>query len=210
MSEREPAAEVDGTELGAAERMAFFSDAVVAIAITLLAIDLQVPKGSTFAEIGAAFGANWNAYLAFLISFAVIGRHWISHHRLFRYVRRADTITIWINLAWLLMIVLTPFLTQFIADEQVDFAHFTIYALAQTLQILIFTALVLRLDRTDAFRPDTPAHWRGLEGWFGAMVSAVAFVVSIPTFPLLGSWAFVLWGVIPWLGGMLEKRLLRS
>lgn len=211
MTERESGQDFDETDRGAAERMTFFSDAVVAIAITLLAIELQVPQGSTFAEIAAGFHANWGEYLAFLISFAVIGRHWISHHRLFRYVGRADTTTIWINLAWLLIIVITPFLTRFIAEEDVDFPRFAVYALAQTLQALIFIALVVRLNRTDAFLPSTPPHWTRRDGWLNSAITATAFVISIPLFPLLGSWAFAVWAVVPWLGGLISGRLgLRS
>jgi uncharacterized membrane protein len=212
MTERSPedtgaTEDFDETERGAAERLTFFSDAVVAIAITLLAIELQVPEGSTAAEIAAGFGANWGEYLAFLISFAVIGRHWISHHRLFRYVGRADTVTIWINLAWLLMIVLTPFFTRFISEEDIDFPRFALYTLAQTLQVLIFAVLVVRLNRSGAFLPDTPAHWTGPEGWLGSVITAAAFVISIPLFPLLGSWAFAAWAVVPWLGGTIAGRL---
>jgi hypothetical protein len=63
----------------------FFSDAVVAIAITLLAIELPVPEGDSTASLLDSLGANSIAYLTFLISFLVIGAHWRSHHQVFRY-----------------------------------------------------------------------------------------------------------------------------
>ncbi|GAA4552253.1 TMEM175 family protein [Pseudonocardia xishanensis] len=201
-----PAADFEETDRGAAERLTFFSDAVVAIAITLLAIELQVPRGETAAELAAGFAADWGEYLAFLISFAVIARHWMSHHRLFRYVGRADTGIIWLNMLWLLLIVLTPFLTRFISEEQVDFPRFAVYALAQTLQTGTFAVLVLVLARTGAFIPGTPRHWLH-RGWVASAVIGGAFLVSIPLFPLLGSWAFALWGVLPFLGGLVTDRL---
>ncbi|GAA5023808.1 TMEM175 family protein [Kitasatospora paranensis] len=64
----------------ATDRMIFFSDAVVAIAITLLALELPVPEGRTVAEFGSAVGDDLDHYLAFLISFAVIGAAWGQHN----------------------------------------------------------------------------------------------------------------------------------
>jgi uncharacterized membrane protein len=194
------------TDRGAAERLTFFSDAVVAIAITLLAIELQVPQGDTGAELAAGFAANWGEYLAFLISFAVIARHWISHHRVFRHVARASMPVVWLNMLWLLIIVLTPFFTRFIAEEHVDFARFTVYALAETIQIGTFAVIVAVLGRTRSFLPDTP--WRLVRwGWVASAVTGFAFLVSIPLFPLLGSWAFAIWAVLPFVGDRITNAL---
>src|SRR3954452_23319670 len=74
--------------VGSAERLVFFSDAVVAIAITLLALELPVPTGDTNAAVWHSLGDHLGEYLAFLISFAVIGSHWFGHHQLFRYLGR--------------------------------------------------------------------------------------------------------------------------
>lgn len=96
--------------------MTFFSDAVVAIAITLLAIDLPVPEGETSAEVLASVSASGFEYLAFLISFAVIARNWVAHHRVFRWVRRADGPIVWLNLLWLFLVVINPFLTRVLTE----------------------------------------------------------------------------------------------
>ncbi|MFC5951374.1 TMEM175 family protein [Pseudonocardia lutea] len=194
------------TERGAAERLTFFSDAVVAIAITLLAIDLQVPQGDTAAELAAGFTANRGEYLAFLISFAVIARHWITHHGVFRYVARATLPLIWLNMLWLLLIVLTPFFTRFIAEDHVDFARFSVYALAETVQIGTFAVIVAILGRTRAFVPGTP--WRLVRyGWVPSAVTGFAFLVSIPLFPLLDIWAFAVWVAVPFVGDRITNAL---
>lgn len=197
-----PAAEDHGAEdcgsleRGAAERLAFFSDAVVAIAITLLAIELQVPQGDSVAELTAGFAANWNQYLTFLISFAVIARHWTLHHRVFRYVGRASTGVIWLNMAWLLLIVVTPFLTRVIDEGPLDLARFGLYALAQSLQVGVFALMVALVAHQRAFVPGTPEHLRR-RGWVLPVVTGIGFLASIPLFPLLGPWAFALWAVVP-------------
>jgi uncharacterized membrane protein len=74
------------------ERIVFFSDAVFAIAITLLAIEIRPPEveiGATV-ELPALIRALWPRVQAFLISFLIIGVSWIAHHRLFRMLRRYD------------------------------------------------------------------------------------------------------------------------
>ena len=111
----------------ATERLIFFCDAVVAIAITLLALDLPVPPTRGY----------WDDYLAFVISFAVISAHWRGHHRVFRYVVRSGPI-VGLSLLWLFFIVLTPLATRVITAEG-DFApRFIFYAAVQALAGLTF------------------------------------------------------------------------
>ena len=74
----------------ATERLIFFSDAVVAIAITLLAIDLPVPEEPNAAAFWASARHSTGHYVAFLISFFVIAAAWSNHHDAFRYTIRVD------------------------------------------------------------------------------------------------------------------------
>src|SRR5688572_2585814 len=82
------------------DRIVFFSDAVIAIAITLLALDIRLPELDE--PNGAALrDALWDLrpnYLSYLISFFVIGMYWQVHHRIFREVRRYDERLVWLNL----------------------------------------------------------------------------------------------------------------
>jgi uncharacterized membrane protein len=94
------------------ERIVFFSDAVMAIAITLLAIDLKVPEiasTAAAAELPRSLSELGPRFMSFLISFFVIGIYWMSHHRYFRFIQRYDGGLIVLNLLFLLFIVLMPF-----------------------------------------------------------------------------------------------------
>src|SRR5918997_5982049 len=71
---RDPSAAV--VARGAGERLTFFSDAVVAIAITLLALGLPVPEGGTAAEVLRSLADRRYEYLAFLVGFLVVAAHW--------------------------------------------------------------------------------------------------------------------------------------
>lgn len=198
-------AEVTEVDVAAAERMTFFSDAVVAIAITLLAIDLPVPSGATTEEFLASLREGWFEYLAFLISFVVIANHWGAHHRVFRYVRRADPPVVGLNMLWLLLVVLTPFLTRILTEGDVRFVQFAMYALAQAVQMGTFAVMIAVLSRRGWFAPATPRRLT-TRGWMRSLVGVAGFLLSLPCFLVVGTWAFVLWALFPVLGGRLLVR----
>ena len=76
------------------ERIVFFSDAVFAIAITLLVLDIRVPsipQDLAASELPQALAALWPKFLSYIISFVVIGLYcWQVHHRTFRYITGYD------------------------------------------------------------------------------------------------------------------------
>jgi uncharacterized membrane protein len=93
------------------ERLVFFSDAVIAIAITLLVLDLRLPELPE-APLAAQLQSLSSSFLSFFVSFAVIGLFWEAHHRLFGYIERYDRTLLWLNLLFLLFIVFLPFPTS--------------------------------------------------------------------------------------------------
>lgn len=97
------------------ERIAFFSDAVFAIAITLLIIEIKVPDihESPVTDKALLNGllVTIPQFVGFIVSFFVISLYWMSHHRLFRYVHRYNQKFIWNNIVFLLTIVVMPFST---------------------------------------------------------------------------------------------------
>ena len=191
---------------GAAERMVFFSDAVVAIAITLLALDLPVPTGKTSGELVASLSADALPYASFVISFAVIGAHWRGHHHVFRYLHAVNGPFVHLSFVWLLVIVATPFLTEVIREGDLDVVRFGLYATAQALLLIVFEAMRRVAARDGLFVPGTPArvaHQR----WWDAVAGPAGFLVSIPLFPLIGAWAFALWVVVPNLSAFTGGRV---
>ncbi|MFD3406289.1 TMEM175 family protein [Kribbella sp. NPDC058693] len=99
------------------DRLVLFTDAVVAIAITLLVLPLVDLVPEVRAEGGDAVNVvtdHWQEIFTFLLSFVVIANFWLGHHRLFEHVRAYTTPMIRLNLLWLLMIVVLPFPTEII------------------------------------------------------------------------------------------------
>lgn len=101
------------------DRLEAFSDAIIAIAITLLVLDVQVPSQEAIASNGAlwhALGDLWPSYLGFALSFVVIGIMWVNHHQLFLYVARTNHTFLMINLGFLLFVAFLPFPTGLLAE----------------------------------------------------------------------------------------------
>jgi uncharacterized membrane protein len=96
----------------AVERLTLFTDAVVAIAITLLALELPVPEGNTLSAFWSSVQRDDGHYAAFLISFVVIAAAWGTHNDVFWHARQADPRLRTLNMAWLLTIILVPFATR--------------------------------------------------------------------------------------------------
>ena len=96
-------------------RIEAFSDAVFAIAITLLVLEIKVPHEGSPDGLPRALLHLWPSYLAFLTSFCTIGMMWINHHRLFTLIQTADETLIAINLVLLLLISWVPFPTAVLA-----------------------------------------------------------------------------------------------
>jgi uncharacterized membrane protein len=190
---------LDEIESGAAERLIFFSDAVVAIAITLLALELPVPTGDTPSQFWASVVDNNDDYTAFFVSFVVIAVHWSKHHHVFRYVSRSDRALRALNLLWLLVIILTPFATKLLSEDSGDDNTHAIrwgfYALLQALASLTFLAMVRHAINHSLVDPDTPPD-QSRRTSYGVAGPILGFGLSIPLF-FLTRYAWVLWIIGP-------------
>lgn len=101
------------------DRIAMFSDAVFAIAITLLVIDIHVPDrtaGITDMDLLHYLDGSIPEFAGFFVSFFVIGQFWMAHHRMFRYLRTYSPKLVVNNLLFLLPIVIMPFSTSFFSE----------------------------------------------------------------------------------------------
>ncbi len=101
------------TETG---RVEAFSDGVYAIAITLLILEIKVPRGLPH-TLAHDLLQQWPSYFAFLLSFFFIGVMWVNHHRMFTHIRRADDALLLLNLLLLLGVTVVPFPTAVLASH---------------------------------------------------------------------------------------------
>jgi uncharacterized membrane protein len=90
------------------ERIIFFSDAVIAIAITLLAVQIVLPVNLNAEDVPQAIINMIPQMAAYTLSFLIIGNYWVIHHRVFRNIRHYDTRLIWLNILFLLFMAFLP------------------------------------------------------------------------------------------------------
>lgn len=103
------------------DRLVNFTDAAVAIAITLLVLPLvDLVTEDKVVSVGDIFSENRATFIAFAISFVIIAGFWISHHRLFESLRDYSRGMMWANFLWLASIVFIPFTTQLVAEVDVN------------------------------------------------------------------------------------------
>ena len=96
-------------------RLEAFSDGVIAIAITLLVLEISVPHADA-GDLGDALLDQWPSYAAFGLSFVVIGIMWVSHHSMFERIAAVDRRLLFLNLLLLLGIGFLPFPTALLAE----------------------------------------------------------------------------------------------
>jgi len=102
------------------ERLAFFSDAVFAIALTLLVVEFKAPhitSTSTFDDVVQQLFDLKYHFVAILLSFYLITSFWMQHHKLFKYIHNYNTSIIVANIVVLLPIIFFPFTTTFMAES---------------------------------------------------------------------------------------------
>jgi uncharacterized membrane protein len=102
-------------------RVEAFSDGVFAIAITLLILEIRLPghedgRALTDAEVWHELAVIWPSYLAYAVTFMLIGMVWMNHHRMFHHIARIDAMVLALNLLLLLDVAFLPFPTSLLAD----------------------------------------------------------------------------------------------
>jgi uncharacterized membrane protein len=180
--------------LPASDRMIAFTDAAVAIALTLLVLPLVeiVPEAARSGEPAAAvITDNLPAIGAFLLSFVVIARFWSAHHRLFGYEHRLTRPLVQLNLLWVLTIAVLPFPTEMVASLDVHgfVAAFYLAVLLVCSASLTTMAIIMRRtavrDGNDDGVPEALVT--------GMLASTATFVIALVValvVPSLGAYAF--------------------
>jgi uncharacterized membrane protein len=99
-------------------RVEAFSDGVFAVAITLLALELKVPQlvGQVQGRLWGELARQWPGFVAYVVSFLVIGIMWATHHQAFGCIVRVDRVLVFLNLLLLLGVVLLPWAAQLVAE----------------------------------------------------------------------------------------------
>lgn len=176
MARASTAKEREGNEIEFS-RIVAFSDGVFAIAITLLVLNLTIEKGFSGSELTEELLNNWDNLVAYAISFAVIGRFWIVHHRFFSEVRAFDGRLLGLNLLYLGWVVLIPFSSQVLGDYGGETPSVVVYSVNLAAVVLVGLWMSVDARRRGLTAIDDETH---REARVRSAYIAGIFLLSIP------------------------------
>lgn len=178
------------------ERLVNFSDAVIAIAMTLLVLPLveipgELEPGESMADVLSEHRGELGA---FVLSFLVIWTFWDAHHRTMEYFRGYDHTLMRLHMVFLFTLVTLPFSTQLLSAENDDQAvSFYIGTLLVTSLVLVWISVHGRRKREllQADRPEVEQWLAQPVSWYKPAVLLFALVVSL-FWAAWGTWALLL------------------
>lgn len=182
-----------GTSRGM-DRLVFFTDAVTAIAITLLILPLVelVPGAQAKGSPEDFFADNFDEIISFLISFVVIARLWVAHHRVFDHVASYTARLIALSLFWTLTIVVLPLPTVMTAEYEPTRTVLGFYIGTMMLSSLTLTTIAFSVRQNPNIEStDNPITTRFV--WGSATISGafvLAFVLAL-LLPQLSYWVLL-------------------
>ena len=168
-------------------RLEAFSDGVFAVAITLLALNLTVAGPGRSSPAAGQLGGHWPAFLAYLISFFMIGIIWVNHHVLVKSIKTVDRTLLFLNLVLLLFVVLIPFATATVAeyfpangwDARLAMALYGAVFLGMSVGFAVIFEWTLHGQRVSQPLP-SEKHWAARARFVGGgLVYVVAIAVAL-------------------------------
>jgi uncharacterized membrane protein len=178
------------------ERMLFFSDAVFAIVLTLLALELRMPPGIDDAHLLHGLVEMRGELIAFSVSFAIVGIFWLAHLSMMRALARFDWLLAIVNLVFLFTVAFTPFVTTLVGADGNTGNAWRLYCLS-IIAISVMQCMLLLLSHRDEERLVHADHhgrltYRLLRAGAPGIAFATGFFLSLEDWRLAASLCWVL------------------
>ncbi len=170
-------------------RVVAFTDGVFSIAITLLVLSLEIPPNG---DVGELLSERGDQFFAYFLSFAVLARLWLSHHRFYGAVARFDGRLIALNLFYLAFIALLPFSTELLGNYSDESVAVAIYAANLTVVALFFVSQTYYVYRQDLIK-SAARHLEVRLAGPANLAVAIVFGASIPIAFLSPTVAMLSW-----------------
>jgi uncharacterized membrane protein len=176
------------------DRVIFFSDAVFAIAMTLLVVGIGIPHVRD-AGLDHALRNKRQEIFSFFVSFVVIGYYWLSHHKFVSHLRAVDVRFMQLNLLYLAAIAFVPFPTALAGVYDTHPVSIVLYAITLGTASFLEAALFWHAHRADLFdfalAPDAFRY-----NIIAALAPVLVFAASIPIAYVSTGWALLSWLLI--------------
>jgi uncharacterized membrane protein len=159
-------------------RIVAFTDGVFAIAITIIVLGIDVPDELPGPRLHDFLVEEWPQLFAYFLSFAVIGRHWVSHHHMFGMLQNFDQRLIALNLVYLSLVVLIPFPTNLLGEYGGETAPIVLYAFVIATSSLLSWLMLRYALASGHVEPAALPEARAASA--PALHPAIVFYLSIP------------------------------
>src|SRR5256714_10076990 len=154
-------------------RMEAFSDGVIAIIITVMVLEMRAPRGTDLTALRPLIPV----FLSYLLSFVFLGIYWSNHHHLLQVAEHVNGSVLWANLHLLFWLSLTPFVTNWMGENQFAAWPVALYGLVMLCAAIAYFILVRTLMSLHG-RQSILATALGRD--FKGKISIVIYVVAIP------------------------------
>lgn len=169
-------------ELPSVDRLLALSDGVVAIAITLIVLQLDIPTVShatSPSQLAQALGNMGNQLVVYVISFAVIAQFWLAHHRVFRLVRGHDEGLAWVNFFFLFTITVMPFTSKLLGTYGQNPVAVDVFALNLVLASLSATVVVIYGRWRHLLLPEVGDQELAVGRWRGGIIAGLISISAV-------------------------------
>ena len=193
------------------DRLVALSDGVVAIAITLLVLEISVPEvppGTTTAVVRDQFLDRGQQFLGYAVSFLVVGNYWVLHRRVFVQIESHDRGLVWLNLVFLLFVAFVPYGTS-VFSTYPSALGVTVMAVVLALTGLSLAALWLYASRSQLLKEGLTSRVVGIQA-ARFLAPPLVFLGSIAVAAVDPTWAVLSWLLLVPVNGVLSSRLLQS
>jgi uncharacterized membrane protein len=144
---------MDGINYMETGRLEAFYDAIIAIIVTVLVLELPQPASASIASLWAIR----TSYFAYLISFLVCVNLWQYHHVIYQYVEKINAKIIWLNILLLLIVSIIPYLTTFVANNPFSLLTQVLYGVDFVLinfVLFVMARLLIRINPDEGYLKD--------------------------------------------------------
>ncbi|HZR04112.1 MAG TPA: TMEM175 family protein [Burkholderiales bacterium] len=183
-------------------RLEAFSDGVLAIIITIMVLEMKVPRGTDL----AALRPLLPVFLSYVLSFVYLGIYWNNHHHMLHATQRVTGPTLWANLHLLFWLSLIPFATGWMGENHFASGPTALYGLVLLMAAIAYLILQSRIIR-DQGKDSILARAIGRD--IKGKLSFIGYLAAIPLAFLLQSLAQIIYVLVALMWLIPDRRIER-
>ncbi len=182
-------------------RLEAFSDAVIAIIMTIMVLELKIPHGT---DIDALRPLAW-IFVAYVLSFVYLGIYWNNHHHMLQATRKVNGKVLWANMHLLFWLSLVPFVTGWMGEN-----HFAPFPTAMYGVVLLLCAVAYTILQTTIVRHDKQENnllAEAIGGDLKGKISMLCYIAAIPLAFVHQAIAGILYAVVAFIWLIPDRRI---